>query len=150
MKEVGMGVQKSKQTRIAGWQITSRHPYILHEVTDWLITDVARMSTCNLSSCYSCLFAFLYPHPYFFHNLFNCFLYLFVLFLYDCKSSSKLFSMKPIAIYSQHEVEWAIFTCISGGIMLDLHLFIFQIMLLECLHIRKWCILSHIMHVYCY
>ena len=63
------------------------------------------MSTCKLSSCSSCLFAFLYRHPYFIHNLFHCFLYLFVLFLYDCKSTS-------IVIYSQDEVV----TCISGGI----------------------------------
>ena len=63
------------------------------------------MPTCKLSSCSSCLFAFLYRHPYFIHNLFNWFLYLFVLFLYDCKSTS-------IAIYSQDEIV----TCISGGI----------------------------------
>ena len=70
------------------------------------------MPTCKLSSCSSCLFAFLYRHPYFIHNLFNWFLYLFVLFLYDCKSTS-------IAIYSQDEVV----TCISGGIMQDLHIY---------------------------
>ena len=78
------------------------------------------MPTCKQSSCYSCLFAFLYPHPYFIHNLFNCFLYLFVLFLYDCKSSSELFSMKPIAIIvNMKSIE--LVTCISGGIMQDLH-----------------------------
>ena len=62
------------------------------------------MPTCKLSSCSSCLFAFLYRHPYFIYHLFNWFLYLFVLFLYDCKSTS-------IAIYSQDEVV----TCIGGG-----------------------------------
>ena len=72
------------------------------------------MPTCKLSSCSSCLFAFLYPHPYFIYNLFNCFLYLFVLFLYDCKSSS-------IAMYSQDEVV----TCISGGIICRIYIIYF-------------------------
>ena len=82
------------------------------------------MPTCKLSSCSSCLFAFLYCHPYFIHNLFNCFLYFFVLFLYDCKLSS-------IAMYSQDEVV----TCISGGIMSDLHN-LFSDYAVECLNIK--------------
>ena len=101
-----MAVQKSKQTRVAGIiQLTSRHPsYICYQSVYDFMKDVG-MTTCKLSSCSSCLFAFLYRHPYFIHNLFNCFLYLFMLFLYDCKSTS-------IAIYSQDEVVM----CISGGI----------------------------------
>ena len=73
------------------------------------------MPTCKLSSCSSCLFAFLYRHPYFIHNLFNWFLYLFVLFLYDCKSIS-------IAMYSQDEVV----TCISGGIICRIYIIYFS------------------------
>ena len=84
-----MAVQKSKQTRVAGIiQLTSRHPsYICYQSVSDFMKDVG-MTTCKLyNPCYSCLFAFLYCHPYFIHNLFNCFLYLFVLFLYDFKSS---------------------------------------------------------------
>ena len=80
-------------------------PIHLLSISSDFMKDVG-MPTCKLSSCSSCLFVFLYRHPYFIHNLFNCFLYLFVLFLYDCKSSS-------IAMYSQDEVV----TCISSGII---------------------------------
>ena len=94
------------------------------------------MTTCKLSSCSSCLFAFLYCHPYFIHNLFNWFLYLFVLFLYDCKSTS-------IAIYSQDEVV----TCISGGTMYIIYFVHFS----DAVGVFEYrFISSYIMHVYCY
>ena len=35
------------------------------------------MSTCNCNPCYSYSFAFSHCHPYFIHNLFNFFLYLY-------------------------------------------------------------------------
>ena len=93
VNKVGMAVQKSKQTRVVGiTAYTSRHPsYICYQSVNDFMKDVG-MSTCiRCNPYYSCLFALLYCHPYFIHNLFNCFLYFFVLFLYNCKSSSEGF-----------------------------------------------------------
>ena len=52
--KVGMAVQKSEQARVAG--MTASHPYIFHEVTDWLTLSahaLARVTVVVLSVCLS-------------------------------------------------------------------------------------------------
>ena len=73
------------------------------------------MTTSKLSSFSSCLFAFLYRHPYFIHNLFNCF--------YTCLCYFFMIANRHqyIAMYSQDEVV----TCISGGILCRIYIIYF-------------------------
>ena len=68
-------------------KLTSRHPYIFHEVTDYSKTDVKlRMSTCKFIISAILVCVLFVPPSLLYSTIFLIgFLYLFVLFFYDYK-----------------------------------------------------------------